>query len=524
MKSKNTKANLFLIIILAFRIFLSSEASLDDDDDDEVRILAVGVRGQSRFIAADLLSGRRDGGQEDGEIVKTPVITDEAGRTMLVTGPNLCEEDAERQTFTTALFHSTPGPHAVLMVLNLEDQQSGQCDVKKRAQEMLGAEVLQYCIVLLLQNHQEPFTGASGEMINACGGRFHIIRDSEPKPKALIAEINKLVWLNDHRFYSVLNETQLLEFFKRPDEIQKILENDQNVNEGNQVLSVVYNGLGETGAVVGWISLSALVIYSKLNHKYLNSAVKLAALALFMINVRHFLHPDFAIPLNLALVTSFATVLAKDTRDFEEREFIGSQDPRYIIGDVITFLFMKLIFHFIAMMHLPSVVGLSLVFGSIISIRTLSDVLIVCYTAPGVTVGIFSFIFYNEAVSRESPFFALGSFLCSSMGATLSMRLVSMLFSLFGVKMIIILLLFGFTMACLHLKTETLHNVLCYTVIIVVLPCVCVLIGTCVFLLSRLAMSFINVIIEKLVSSWLFYVALWFGSLIAICQRQHASG
>ncbi|XP_043084583.1 GTPase IMAP family member 9-like isoform X3 [Puntigrus tetrazona] len=181
MKLSKTNSNLLFTLILVFHT-MSVQA--------EVRILAVGVRGQSRFIAADLLSGRRDGGQEDGEIVKTPVITDEAGRTMLVTGPNLCEEDAERQTFTTALFLSTPGPHAVLMVLNLEDQQSGQCDVKKRAQEMLGAEVLQYCIVLLIQNHQEPFTGASGEMINACGGRFHFIRDSEPKPKALIAEIN----------------------------------------------------------------------------------------------------------------------------------------------------------------------------------------------------------------------------------------------------------------------------------------------------------------------------------------------
>ncbi len=152
----------------------------------------MGIRGQSRFIAADLLSGRKDGGQEDREIVKTPVITDEARRMMLVTGPNLCEEDTARQTFTTALFLSSPGPHAVLMVLNLEDQQSQQCDIEKQAQELLGAEVLQYCIVLLLQNHQEPFTGASrgiaGEMINACGGRFHIIRDSEPKPAQSIKE------------------------------------------------------------------------------------------------------------------------------------------------------------------------------------------------------------------------------------------------------------------------------------------------------------------------------------------------
>ncbi|KAL0155509.1 hypothetical protein M9458_049772, partial [Cirrhinus mrigala] len=161
--------------------------------EEALRILIVGIRGQSRFSTADLLSGEKDGGQEDREIVKTPVITDEGRRMMLVTGPNLCEEDTARQTFTTALFLSSPGPHAVLIVLNLEDQQSQQCDIVKRAQELLGAEVLQYCIVLLLQNHQEHLTGASREMINACGGRRHIIRDSEPKPAqtaALVAEID----------------------------------------------------------------------------------------------------------------------------------------------------------------------------------------------------------------------------------------------------------------------------------------------------------------------------------------------
>ncbi len=220
-----------------FSLCMIVSLSLPVSHDDEVRILVVGIRGQSRFIAADLLSGRKDGRQEDREIVKTPVITDEARRMMLVTGPNLCEEDTARQTFTTALFLSSPGPHAVLMVLNLEDQQSQQCDIEKRAQELLGAEVLQYCIVLLLQNHQEPFTGASrgiaGEMINACGGRFHIIRDSEPKPAqraALIAEIDKLVQLNDHRFYSVLT--------------QEAEETIQNVHEENPLLSTIYDTLG----------------------------------------------------------------------------------------------------------------------------------------------------------------------------------------------------------------------------------------------------------------------------------------
>ncbi|XP_050955616.1 GTPase IMAP family member 2-like [Labeo rohita] len=237
MKSNN--ANRLLILILAFYI-----TSLEASHDDDVRILTVEIRGQSRFSAADLLSGRTDGGQEEKEIVKTPVITDEGRRMMLVTGPNLCEEDTARQIFTM-LYLSFPGPHVVLMVLNLENQQSQQCDIVKRAQELLGEEVLQYCIVLLLQNHQEHLTGASREMINVCGGRFHIIRDSEPKhaqAAALVAEIKKLVWLNDHKFYSVLRQqlrSKRLEHLKRQSEIDDKLVENQVSSPRHAILVVI---------------------------------------------------------------------------------------------------------------------------------------------------------------------------------------------------------------------------------------------------------------------------------------------
>ncbi|XP_077065888.1 GTPase IMAP family member 9-like [Siphateles boraxobius] len=258
MKLTKTKPKLLFTLILAFHI-MSVQTDASHDDDDDVRILIVGMRGDSRFSAAEILSGRKDGGQEDREIVKTPVITDEGRRMMLVTGPNLCEDDTARQSFTTALFLSAPGPHAVLMLLNLEDQESEECDVVKRVQDLLGAEVLQYCIVLLQQNHQERLTGASrgiaGEMINACGGRFHMIRDSEPKPAqtaALVAEIHKLVQLNAHRFYSQTLKTE---------------ETSQDVHEENQLLSVIYDTLGGDGNI-GWISLvsfTALVVYTEGN-------------------------------------------------------------------------------------------------------------------------------------------------------------------------------------------------------------------------------------------------------------------
>ncbi|XP_077065867.1 uncharacterized protein LOC143719390 [Siphateles boraxobius] len=460
------------------------------------------MRGDSRFSAAEILSGRKDGGQEDREIVKTPVITDEGRRMMLVTGPNLCEDDTARQSFTTALFLSAPGPHAVLMLLNLEDQESEECDVVKRVQDLLGAEVLQYCIVLLQQNHQERLTGASrgiaGEMINACGGRFHMIRDSEPKPAqtaALVAEIHKLVQLNAHRFYSQTLKTE---------------ETSQDVHEENQLLSVIYDTLGGAAGNIGWISLvslTALVVYTEGNDKMLIFGAKFAVLVVFMVYLRHFLNPDVAIPLNLALITSIATIFTRDSREIEDFSR-SSSDPNFrdTIRHLIAYIFIRLILMSIAIMSIPFVLGSSLVFGTIISVRSWSDVLIACHAAPGVAAGAYAFIFHNEKKSCESPVFVFGSFLFCIIGATLSMGFVTV-FALLGVKMTIMLLILWLTMAYWDLKSETLKKVIGLSALTLFFSCGCVLTGS-VFLILGPMMSFLKVLMESLVSSYLFYVAL----------------
>ncbi|XP_016405945.1 uncharacterized protein LOC107738669 [Sinocyclocheilus rhinocerous] len=468
MKLTNTKPILLFTLILLFHT-VQAEAS----HDEALRILVVGIRGQSRFSAADLLSGRKDGGQEDREIVKTPVITDEARRMMLVTGPNLCEEDTARQTFTTALFLSSPGPHAVLMLLNLEDQQSQQCDIVKRAQELLGAEVLQYCIVLLLQNHQERFTGASrgiaGEMINACGGRFHIIRDSEAKPAqraALIVEIDKLVHLNEHRFYSVLTQDLETE------------EPIQDVHGENPVLSLIYDTLGGTAGIVGWIflvSLTAFVIYTEGKDIISISGAAFTVLVLFMVYLRNIMSPDLSIPLNLSLLSSLATVLTVDPTVIDKFEFNRmSQDNRFIITDILIYCVRLLILPHAIMMCFMFMVGSALIFGTIIIIRTWSDVLIACYAAPGVTVGAFAFSCCNKIISRKLSIHALGSFLCCTIGATLSVGFVNV----FGGMITIILLISGLTMMYFHLNNEMLKIVFWLTILTLLFSCACVLIGS----------------------------------------------
>ncbi|XP_056307516.1 uncharacterized protein LOC130219225 [Danio aesculapii] len=292
-----TKPSLcFTLTLTLHTMFVTAEAL----DAEALRVLSVGVRGQSSVSIADLLSGNKEQKQKDGEIVKTPVMIDEGRRLTLVTGPNLCEEDTARQNFTTALFLSSPGPHAVLMLLHLEDPQAEPpCDLLQQAQELLGEEVLQYCIVLLQPNQQERLTGASrgiaGDMINACGGRFHIIPDAQTKPAALLEEIDKLVQLNDHRFLSVLTDS-------KP---------SQYANGKIDLLSVIYDSLGGavgTGGLVFCISLTAFVVHTEAKIPMLNDAAKVCGFVLFMFYLRHFLRPDVAIVLNLALLASLANM------------------------------------------------------------------------------------------------------------------------------------------------------------------------------------------------------------------------
>ncbi len=386
---------------------------------------------------------------------------------MLVTGPNLCEEDTARQSFTTALFLSSPGPHAILMVLNLEDEESEECDIVKRTQELLGAEVLQYCIVLLPQNDQQR---RSREMINACGGRFHIIRDSEPKPaqrSVLVTQINNLVWLNGHKSYSVL--TQEL----------KTEETSQDVHEENLLFSVIYITLKGTIVFVRWILLILLIAFI-IKIVETKAIFNCAAFVLSMVHLRHVLSPDVAIPLNLALITSIATTYIIDCRVIEElKSSRSSSSPNTNTIQHNKLNLLLPIFHLLTAIALPFILASALVLGAMISVWAWSDVLIACHAAPGVTIGVFVFLAYNETVRHDFSVYALGSFLCCIVGATLSMGVVTVL-ALLGVKITIILLILGSTMEYFYLENKTLDNLKFFIIIIVfmLLSCVCVLVGS----------------------------------------------
>lgn len=159
--------------------------------------------------------------------------------------------------------------------------------------------------------------------------------------------------------------------------------------------------------------------------------------------------------------------------------------------------------------------GSALVLGTIISIWTWSDVLIACYAAPGVTIGAFAFLFCTKMIRRTFLMYILGSFLFCIIGATLSVGFVNV----FGGMMTIILLLLGLTITYFHLKNEMLKSIVWLTVLIMLYSCACVFSVSVILSILGLIVNFLKIIIENLLSSYLFYVAVFFGSLIVIFSR-----
>ncbi len=136
-----------------------------------------------------------------------------------------------------------------------------------------------------------------------------------------------------------------------------------------------------------------------------------------MVCLRHVLSPDLAIPLNLALLSSLASVLTVDPKLIDKFEFKRkSRDIKFIIVNIIIYCIRLLILPYAIMICFMFMVGSALVFGSIISIRTWSDVLIACYAAPGVTIGAFTFLFCTKMIGRTFSMYILGSFLCCVIG------------------------------------------------------------------------------------------------------------
>ncbi|KAA0724761.1 hypothetical protein E1301_Tti021420 [Triplophysa tibetana] len=273
--------------------FTSSLQNAGASSREHLRILILGDEHDVRR-SADVLLGRK----ATAQIMKGEVISDESDRRMmLVFGPNPCEKNTETQDFKTALFFSSPGPHAVL--LTLKDEDCEECDVLKHVQERLGSEVLQYCILLLSQENADSITVTrrAEETIHTCGGR--VLKTTRAKPlqtEALMTHIQKLISLNGGSFYSP------------PKTLQDPEKRREDVNLTSEDTAVI------VFCSLVCLSLTALVIYTQEWLKYFTQMTGFVLL----VSLRSVLSPDVAIPLNMALSSSTVSALAINNEPIRE--------------------------------------------------------------------------------------------------------------------------------------------------------------------------------------------------------------
>ncbi len=143
-----------------------------------------------------------------------------------------------------------------------------------------------------------------------------------------------------------------------------------------------------------------------------------------MLNLRYFLSPYVAIPVNLALITSLTNVPGAIKKMNKTSQAMSNLLNNSINNDVYDLIYSAFFIYLgtitICFMFF---MGLALFLGTIISIRTWSDVLIACYAAPGVTFGAFV-LTADKNISHESPVFMHRSCLFCLVGATLSVGFV----------------------------------------------------------------------------------------------------
>lgn len=124
--------------------------------DVELRILVIGSSGPSQFLLTNFILGREVFSEEVYSIASSQKNVGElVGRWVtVVNGPNLYEKDLSkskmRKELRRSMCLSTPGPHAILIVFDLEKISPNDMKTPKLVKDKFGENILNYTMILLV--------------------------------------------------------------------------------------------------------------------------------------------------------------------------------------------------------------------------------------------------------------------------------------------------------------------------------------------------------------------------------------
>lgn len=149
-------------------------------------------------------------------------------------------EDAVKREISKCINMSAPGPHAILLVINVGPFSAEERDAVKKVEEIFGEGAWKYTIILFTHGDKvgadfdEFITKEAGpelqEVLQKAGNRYHIFNNLKANDRRqvlnLLKKVDKMVADNGGEFYSNYTymqveemlkqrESELREFFKK---------------------------------------------------------------------------------------------------------------------------------------------------------------------------------------------------------------------------------------------------------------------------------------------------------------------
>uniref|UniRef100_A0A3B4GWV0 GTPase IMAP family member 7-like n=1 Tax=Pundamilia nyererei TaxID=303518 RepID=A0A3B4GWV0_9CICH len=138
-------------------------------------------------------------------------------------------EDAVKREISKCINMSAPGPHAILLVINVGPFSAEERDAVKKVEEIFGEGAWKYTIILFTHGDKvgadfdEFITKESGpelqEVLQKAGNRYHIFNNLKANDRRqvlnLLKKVDKMVADNGGEFYSNYTYMQVEEMLKQ---------------------------------------------------------------------------------------------------------------------------------------------------------------------------------------------------------------------------------------------------------------------------------------------------------------------
>ncbi|KAM6940634.1 GTPase IMAP family member 9 [Xenentodon cancila] len=204
-------------------------ATTSGSSDDDLRLVLLGNIGCGKTSTADTVLGQRSPISFSSSRSCQLRRGFSEGRNMtLVEAPRWYwngdrVEDSVRKETEKAITLVTPGPHAVLLLVPINQFTEMEVRVPAELEELFGREVLDHTLVLLtcgdylmgstVENYIQKEHAGLREIIERCGKRYHVINNRQPQHReqvhALLEKVERMVQENGVFFLKTAEAREL---------------------------------------------------------------------------------------------------------------------------------------------------------------------------------------------------------------------------------------------------------------------------------------------------------------------------